>query len=112
MTDKLSIAHKVFAHIAPALADHTDQVLFGDVRERPGLSPRDRSLITVANLVAMSRASELPVHLKAALENGVSREELIEVIAHGAFSRRPAPEAAGDASHMMNERASGLHGEH
>ncbi|WP_090944015.1 carboxymuconolactone decarboxylase family protein [Azotobacter beijerinckii] len=112
MSDKPSTAHKVFAHIAPAVADHSGQVLFGDVRERTGLSPRDRSLITVANLVTLSRVSELPVHLKTALENGVSREELIEVIAHSAFSRRPAPEPAGDASHMMNEQASSLRGEH
>jgi len=71
--------------IAPALADYTSRVLFGDVWERPGLSKRDRSLITVATLVALYRTNELPFHLKRALENGVSRDELIEVITHLAF---------------------------
>ena len=74
-----------FADIAPALAEYTDRVLFGDVWERPGLSPRDRSLITVAALVALYRTNELPVHLKKALNNGVTREELIELITHLAF---------------------------
>ena len=74
-----------FADIAPALAEYTDRVLFGDVWERPGLSPRDRSLITVAALVALYRTYELPVHLKKALNNGVTREELIELITHLAF---------------------------
>lgn len=46
-----------FADIAPALADYTDRVLFGDVWKRPGLSPRDRSLITVASLVSLYRRS-------------------------------------------------------
>jgi 4-carboxymuconolactone decarboxylase len=60
-------------------------VLFGQVWERPGLSPRDRSLITVASLVALYRHNELPFHLKRALDNGVSRDELIELITHLAF---------------------------
>ena len=74
-----------FADIAPALADYTDNVLFGDVWKRPGLSPRDRSLVTVASLVAQYRINEMPFHLKRALENGVTREELIEAITHLAF---------------------------
>ena len=60
-------------------------MLFGDVWERPGLSKRDRSLITVATLIAGYRTNELPHHLKRALDNGVTREELIEVITHLAF---------------------------
>jgi len=74
-----------FADIAPALADITDNVLFGDVWKRPGLSPRDRSLITVASLISLYRTNELPFHLKRALENGVTRDELAEVITHLAF---------------------------
>ncbi len=74
-----------YADIAPALADYTERVLFGDVWERPGLSPRDRSLITVSTLVALYRTNELPVHLKKALDNGVTREELVELITHLAF---------------------------
>jgi 4-carboxymuconolactone decarboxylase len=74
-----------FADIAPALADYTDRVLFGDVWKRPGLSPRDRSLITVASLTSLYRTNELPFHLKRALDNGVTREELVETITHLAF---------------------------
>jgi 4-carboxymuconolactone decarboxylase len=85
MSDTPSDARKAFGDIAPALAGYTDEVLFGDVWKRPGLSPRDRSLITVAALVAGYRINELPFHLKRALDNGVSKEELIEVITHLAF---------------------------
>ena len=74
-----------FADVAPALATYTDHVLFGDVWERPGLSKRDRSLITVAALVALYRTNELPGHLKRALDNGVTRDELVEIITHLAF---------------------------
>ena len=85
MSDQPTAARKAFGDIAPALADYTDKVLFGDVWERPGLSPRDRSLITVATLIALYRTNELPFHLKKALENGISRGEIIEVITHLAF---------------------------
>ena len=54
--------------IAPRLTEITDATLFGDVWQRPGLSPRDRSLITVASLIALYRTNELPFHLKKALE--------------------------------------------
>jgi 4-carboxymuconolactone decarboxylase len=74
-----------FADIAPALADYTDKVLFGDVWKRTELSPRDRSLVTVACLVSLYRINEMPFHFKRALENGVTREELIEAITHLAF---------------------------
>jgi 4-carboxymuconolactone decarboxylase len=71
-----------YADIAPALGEYTEKVLFGDVWKRPGLSPRDRSLITVASLVALYRTNELPFHLRRALENGVTRDELIELVTH------------------------------
>jgi len=74
-----------FADIAPTLAHYTDEVLFGEVWKRPELSPRDRSLVTVACLVALYRTNEMPFHIKRALENGVTREELIEAITHLAF---------------------------
>ena len=74
-----------FADVAPALADYTEKVLFGEVWKRPGLSPRDRSLITVATLVALYRTNELPFHIKRALENGVTQDELAELITHLAF---------------------------
>jgi 4-carboxymuconolactone decarboxylase len=74
-----------YADIAPALNDLTQRVLFGEVWERPGLSMRDRSLITVATLVAGYRTNELPYHLRFALQNGVTKDELTELITHLAF---------------------------
>ncbi len=71
--------------IAPKLVDLTDDVLFGDVWERPQLSKRDRSIATVAALIAMNRPDQLRFHLGFALQNGVTKEELIEVITHLAF---------------------------
>ena len=85
MSDKLTVAQQAFGEIAPDFADLTDRVLFGEVWDRPGLSPRDRSLITVASLVALHRTNELPNHLKRAIANGVSRDELVEVMMHLAF---------------------------
>ena len=71
--------------VAPKLVDLTEKVLFGDVWERPGLSKRDRSVITVSALVAMNRTEQLPFHLGRALENGVTKDELVELITHLAF---------------------------
>ncbi len=85
MSNEPNSPRNPFADIAPALADYTDRVLFGDVWKRPGLSPRDRSLITVASLISLYRTNELPFHLKRALDNGVTREELVETITHLPF---------------------------
>jgi 4-carboxymuconolactone decarboxylase len=74
-----------YADIAPALNDYTQRVLYGEVWERPGLSKRDRSLATVSALIALNRPNELPAHMKLALENGVTRDELVETITHLAF---------------------------
>lgn len=70
---------------APKLMELNEQVLFGDIWERPELSKRDRSLITVAALVALYRVNELPFHIARARENGISKEELAEVFTHLAF---------------------------
>ncbi len=72
-------------NFAPKLAEITDDVLYGDVWERPDLSKRDRSLITVAALIAMNRPDQLRSHLGRARQNGVTQEELIETITHLAF---------------------------
>ena len=85
MTNEPTAARTAFGDLAPALADYSDKVLFGDVWERPGLSPRDRSLITVASLVALYRTNELAFHIGKALNNGVTRDEVIELITHLAF---------------------------
>jgi len=71
--------------LAPALTAISNTVLFDDIWQRPGLSPRDRSLITVASLIALYRGNELPFHLRKALENGVTREEIVEMVTHLAF---------------------------
>ena len=78
-------AQKALGDFAPKLVELTDNVLFGDVWERPELSKRDRSLATVAALVAMNRPDQLRFHLTFAIENGIKKEELIEVITHLAF---------------------------
>jgi 4-carboxymuconolactone decarboxylase len=70
---------------APKLAQITDDVLYGDIWERPELSKRDRSLATVAALIAMNRPDQLRSHLRIARENGLTQEELIETITHLAF---------------------------
>ena len=70
---------------SPKLAEITDNVLYGDVWERPQLSKRDRSLATVAALIAMNRPDQLRSHLRIARENGLTQEELIETITHMAF---------------------------
>lgn len=85
MTQQSTVARDAFGDLAPALADYTDRILFDDVWQRPGLSPRERSLVTVASLVALYRTNELPYHLGKALDNGITRDELIETITHLAF---------------------------
>jgi 4-carboxymuconolactone decarboxylase len=80
-----SSARQRLGDLAPKLVDLTEQVLFGDVWERPQLSKRDRSLVTVAALVTLSRPDQLRAHLTRALDNGVTRDELVELITHLAF---------------------------
>lgn len=69
----------------PALVDYTNDVVYGDLWERPGLSKRDRSLVTLAALIATYRPEQLESHLTRAIGNGVTREEIAEVITHLAF---------------------------
>ncbi len=72
-------------NFTPALVDYTNDVIYGDLWERKGLSKRDRSLITVAALVATYRPEQLVSHLTRAIDNGVTQEEITEVITHMAF---------------------------
>lgn len=78
-------AQQLVGDFAPKLAQLTDDILFGDVWERVDLSKRDRSLITVAALIANGNTEQLPHHLSRAKENGLSETELAEVIIHLAF---------------------------
>lgn len=85
MPHSTSPSQNTIEKVAPKLAEISEQVLFGDVWERSALSKRDRSLITVAALIALYRLEQLPFHLQKALDNGLTREELSEVITHLAF---------------------------
>src|SRR4051812_8779506 len=86
MADKEpSGAQQMFGDFAPGLVGFTDEVLFGQVWERAELSPRDRSLITVASLVTSGATEQLVHHLGRAKDNGATEQELIEVITHLAF---------------------------
>jgi 4-carboxymuconolactone decarboxylase len=80
-----SAAREQARDIVPGLVDLSSRVLFGEVWERPGLSKRDRSLITCATLIALGRERQLVGHLGRALDNGLSKNELSEVITHLAF---------------------------
>jgi len=80
-----SRAQQLMGDFAPKLAELTDDVLFGDVWQRTELSPRDRSLITVAALIANGNTEQLPSHLNLARANGLSETELAEVMIHLAF---------------------------
>jgi len=85
MNQEPSTAQRMMGELAPKFAELTDKVLFGDIWERKELSKRDRSVVTVAALVALNRTEQLRFHLQRALENGVSKQELIEEITHLAF---------------------------
>ena len=84
-TPQPSAAQQMLGDFAPALVHFTDDVLFGEVWKRPELSPRDRSLVTVAALIAGGNAEQLTFHLQYAKDNGLTETELIETITHTAF---------------------------
>ena len=84
-TREPSGAERMFGDFAPGLVSFTDDVLFGQVWKRAELSPKERSLVTVAALVAMGNIDQLTFHLPYAVQNGNSDEELIEAITHLAF---------------------------
>ena len=76
---------RAFGDFAPAIVHYTDRVLFDEVWERTELSKRDRSLITVAALLAGGNTEQLSFHLAFAKQNGATEEELVEAITHLAF---------------------------
>ncbi|MBB6092393.1 4-carboxymuconolactone decarboxylase [Povalibacter uvarum] len=83
--ERPSVAPKNMQAIAPALANYTDDVLFGDVWLRPELAPRDRSLVTVSVLISTGKTAQLKGHLNRALTNGVKHTEVAAVVTHLAF---------------------------
>ncbi len=84
--------------IAPALEKYTEGKLLGEVWKRPGLSPRDRSIVTIAALIARNQTIEMPFYLNLALDSGVKPREISELITHLAFY-------SGWANAMRSERA-------
>jgi 4-carboxymuconolactone decarboxylase len=100
------IGHQSMGDIAPKLAELSDQVLFADIWQRPQLSPREHSLATVAALVALNRGEQLPLHLRRARDNGISRDELAELVTHLAFyAGRPCAASAVSALRALDEAA-------
>lgn len=95
--------------VAPALERYTREHLHGDVWRRPGLSPRDRGLVTLAALIARGRGSALHDHLVRALEGGVRPAEVSELITHLAFYAgwENALAAVGPARDVFAERGIG-----
>lgn len=84
-TSRKSAAQLLYGDIAPQLAVYSDDVLNGDLWERKELSKRDRSLVTCAALVCLGRTEQMSAHFPRAIQNGVTREELVEMITHLAF---------------------------
>jgi len=78
-------AQRAIGDFSPKLVSLTDDVLFGDVWERSGLSKRDRSLATISTLIALRATEQLPHHLQRGLDNGLTRDEIVELITHMAF---------------------------
>ena len=81
----MALATDSLKDVVPQLSELTTDLLFGKIWERPGLSKRDRSLITVASLTALYRTEQLRSHVRRALDNGVTKDEISEIITHMAF---------------------------
>ena len=78
-------AREKVGEIAPKFLELGDKVLYADIWERPQLSKRDRSLITCAAVVAGGWTEQMKTHFPKAIQNGVTQQELIELITHMAF---------------------------
>ncbi|OLL28576.1 4-carboxymuconolactone decarboxylase [Burkholderia sp. SRS-W-2-2016] len=74
-----------FGEVAPGVVQYTTDVLFRDLWLRPGLAPRDRSLVTVSALVANGQVAQIPYHLNRAMDNGLTRDEASEALTQLAF---------------------------
>ncbi len=85
MTGMLMLTNEDVRKVAPALEAYTQSRLLGDVWKRPDLAPRDRSIVTLAALIARNQTIEMPFHFNLALDNGVKPREISEIITHLAF---------------------------
>jgi 4-carboxymuconolactone decarboxylase len=95
--------------VAPALEKYREERLLGDVWKRPGLAPRDRSIVTMAALIARNQMIEMPFHLNLALDNGVQPHEIGEIITHLSFysGSSNAMSAIGHAKDVFAQRKIG-----
>jgi len=82
---KPTLTYEDVRKVAPALEAYTQNRLLGEVWKRPGLAPRDRSIVTLAALIARNQTIEMPYHFNLALDNGVKPREISEIITHLAF---------------------------
>ena len=80
-----SLDRDTLARVAPKLAELSQQILFDDIWKRQILTPRERSLITLAALTALGRVQQLPWHIDFAQQNGLCQQEITEVFTHLAF---------------------------
>lgn len=85
MADQPVPARERVRGTVPKMIELSEQVIYGDIWERPGLSKRDRSMIVVATLIASYRPEQLRGHLARALDNGMTKDEIGEIITHLAF---------------------------
>ena len=74
-----------FGAVAPGVVQYTTDVLFRDLWLRPGLEPRDRSLVTVSALIATGQVAQIAYHLNRAMDNGLTQRQASEVLTHSAF---------------------------
>ena len=74
-----------FGSVSQGVVDYTEVYLFRDLWLRPALEPRDRSLVTVAALIAAGQPEQMTFHLNRAMDNGLTQEEAGGMLAHLAF---------------------------
>ncbi|OQP33410.1 carboxymuconolactone decarboxylase family protein [Pantoea latae] len=82
---RAAMVEQNFGHVAPGVVKYTTEALFRDLWLRPGLAPRDRSLITVSALVTAGQVAQVPYHLNRAMDNGLTQEQAAEVLTQLAF---------------------------
>lgn len=84
-TERAMQVQQNFGDVAPGVVQYTTDLLFRDLWLRPGLAPRDRSLVTVSALIATGQVAQVPYHLNRAMDSGLTRTQASEVLTHLAF---------------------------
>ena len=83
--DRATRVEQQFGAAFPGVVQYTTDVLFRDLWLRPGLAPRDRSLVTVSALIASGQVAQIPYHLNRAMDNGLTQQQASEALTHLAF---------------------------